>query len=142
MYIAIFGPPCSGKTSIVNYAKIKGFYSIDAEDFGSTYQTRVKGFQEFLKSNVKSEFIFVGAADLTPQDFPENTIFILNIPPFDEYENRILQRDKAQPSKIGHNGKVKYNEFVDMKPNFDYCIEETWTIEESFEKVLKWLNIN
>ena len=138
--IAIYGPPCVGKTTLINYAKSQNYKAYDVEEFGNTYFDRKNKSTEFFKEILNNEIVFVGAADLKPEDFPENTKFINLVPPFKEYKRRVLKRDIEIPEKIGHNGlEQKYEEFVTRKEKFDLLINENLSIEETLNKIIEML---
>ncbi|MFW9877084.1 MAG: hypothetical protein ACFFG0_28675 [Candidatus Thorarchaeota archaeon] len=106
-YIALFGPPACGKSTLIKEFKKIGVRAYDLEKYGHTYQERKNALQKILKKE-KSDHIIFGAADMRINDFPKDTTKILLLPPLEIYQKRLKERNKKYPHKEGQDAINKY----------------------------------
>lgn len=139
--IAIFGPPGSGKSTIVELAHKRGIKAFDFELDGNNYTERLENAKQIFKQ-IENDFdkvVLFGAADLALEDFPVGTKFVMLLPPKEEYERRLTERDSGYPNKAGQGGiEYKYEDFKTMSQRFfDLIVSEPLNREETLEAVLK-----
>lgn len=132
--VALYGPPGSGKSTIVQLAQGRGWNAHDAESFGETHDARLAGLRDVL-SRSDVGLLLVGAADLTPEDFPEGTEFVLLLPPEEEHERRVLARGDERPHKSWQHARTVHREHHEMRPRFDLIIDDDCSPDAALERI-------
>lgn len=136
--IALFGPPGSGKSTLIKLAQSKKLEAFDLELGGDSYEERLKSARQLfekLKDSTHLVTIF-GAADLQFKDFPKRTKFVLLLPPREEYERRVTERDNHDPDKSGQGGlEFKYDAFKKTASQFDLVVSEAVDPEDTLKAV-------
>lgn len=133
--VAVFGPPGSGKSSLIEYAKRRGYTGFDLETAAQTAEERRVVLEAFLAQH-SNEAVFIGTADLLPEDFPNGTMSVMLLPSKKVYLDRLAHRDAAEPIKAGQEGERKYDDFVDWSKKFEHVIRNDGTIDEAFDGIL------
>ncbi|HEY3357449.1 MAG TPA: hypothetical protein VGQ83_29635 [Polyangia bacterium] len=77
MYVAIYGPPGAGKSTVIRAARDAGLPAFDLEDSGGSREDRVRTVAEVARHGGSALF---GAADVPPEGFPAGTILVLLLP--------------------------------------------------------------
>jgi guanylate kinase len=133
--IALYGPPGSGKSTLVRLAVDRGFAAVDAEKLGDSYEMR----RDELRARLAQQTIgtvLVGAADLHPEDFPDGTKFVLLLPSAEVLEKRVVGRGDMRTHKwVDHALKVR-TEHSAMKQKFDHVIEIDQSPDETLDQIL------
>lgn len=135
--IALFGPPGSGKSALIEYARSQGYDAIDVKRLGASTEERRVGFADFLKQRDSSKMLFVGAADLSPEAFPEGTRFFILLPSSEKYLARAKQRDALYASKRDQDPAGKWFEFEAMSKQFGARIQNDGSVEDAFDQMMK-----
>lgn len=133
--IILFGPPGSGKTTIISTAKQKGMFAIDLEEIKTTVG-RKKYIQKLFSEEEVACDILIGAADLHQNDFPNYVETVLLLPQKKRYLEQVGKRDKLQPEKAGQQAERVYDSFVEWKSNFTRIIEEDGSPDEILAIIL------
>ena len=122
-HLAVYGPPGAGKTALVREALERGYASRDLEDVGDTYLERSR-FLASLEGD--GQLVLFGAADLTPEDFPPGTRFVLLAPSPDELVRRVRRRaDQRDHKWIEHALQVRREHLLMADQGvFDLVIRE------------------
>lgn len=104
--VAIYGPPGSGKSTLVAVAKKIGWHAVDLEGIGSTVEERKAAVVSYVRD--KKSGILFGAADIPPELFPQETKFVLLAPGEDVLTARVQGRNDTRAHKwIEHAKKVR-----------------------------------
>ena len=122
-HIAAYGPPGAGKTSLVKAAVARGYPAVDLEALGDHYEERQAVLLALDPSAAPTLF---GAADLTPEDFPAGTRFVLLVPSAAELTRRVHARGDHRDHKwVEHAIQVR-REHLSMadKGVFDLVITD------------------
>ncbi|MCF6277095.1 MAG: hypothetical protein L3J07_04670 [Candidatus Magasanikbacteria bacterium] len=140
MLIILFGPPASGKSTLLEFLENKNYNVLDIEKLGKNYKERKENF--YKKLNTKKfdvDFLFVGAADLSPDDFLGDKKSIMLLPNKKIYKKRLFERKY----KTKQNGLFKYDKFKKWSIFFDgFIIENNGSVEETVNKILKLIFID
>ena len=103
-HLAVYGPPGSGKTSLVQRAVSRGYLAQDLEEVGKTYTER----RAFIAELGDVEPTMFGAADLCPEDLPSGTRLVLLVPSATELVRRVRKRGDGRDHKwIEHALQVR-----------------------------------
>ncbi len=137
--VVVYGPPGVGKSTLVLLAQSLGVCAYDIEKYGDTFDTRKLGMLSILEKE-KSSYVFFGAADMKPGDFPQGTMHILLLPPKVVYVARMKKRDAEFPHKSGQNGMRTYARFAKVKENYDVVFDKEITAQKLLEDILKITN--
>lgn len=131
-YIALFGPPASGKSTLIKEFKKLGIKAYDIERCGDSYNERKINFNKILKKE-KSNYIIFGTADMKITDFPKNTIKILLLPPINIYKSRLKERNRKYPHKKDQNAIKKYLS-ID-KNKYDLVLDKDYSKADIINKI-------
>lgn len=128
-HLAIYGPPGAGKTSLVQAATARGFPARDLEEVGDVYAERRSAL---ARLGDHAPPTLLGAADLTPEDFPPGTRFVLLAPSPEELVRRVQRRADTRDHKwIEHALQVRREHLVMAdEGTFDLVLQEDGTPEE------------
>lgn len=137
--IALFGPPGSGKSALIEYARSRGEDAVDAEQLGENAEERRKNFVALLAARASSKPLFAGAADLPPEAFPEGTRFFILLPSYEKYLARAKQRDALHAHKRDQEPERKWVEFEAMSKQFGVRIQNDGTVEETFDRMMSMI---
>ncbi|SRR5258708_39249681 len=138
MNIAIFGPPGVGKSTIIDIACQKGMRAFDLEKEGKTYTERKNAAQKLFKSYQKLSVLF-NAADLRINDFPQDTILVLLLPPKETYDSRWHIRDSMYPDKLGQHEDKVYEYFRRNQSNFHLVLSDVINPHSIIEKIQQYI---
>ena len=135
-HLAIYGPPGAGKTSLVQAAMARGFPARDLEEVGGVYAERSSALARLRDHAPPTLF---GAADLTPEDFPPGTRFVLLAPSPEELVRRVQQRADIRDHKwIEHALQVRREHLVMAdEGTFDLVIQVDCTPEEILDVIAR-----
>jgi hypothetical protein len=128
--IALFGPPGSGKTTLVDIARHAGYLAIDLEEFRG-HQHRVMTAQGL--PDHRSTFV-IGAADTHPEDYGFSTFLVLLLPDRRVYELRRALRNQVQPDKTLQ--PMNYDTFAAGQMDYHYVERIGSTALESLHLIL------
>ncbi|MBU0569454.1 hypothetical protein KKB40_01585, partial [Patescibacteria group bacterium] len=113
--IFFWGPPGSGKTTIIKAARDAGHLAYDLEDYGSDQADtpgRIAQAKKIIEDYQDDAKVLIGMADVDPKVFPNDSIKIMLLPSLKVYRARLQDRDAEQADKRDQGGlEYKYDEF-------------------------------
>src|SRR3989339_224959 len=121
--VALFGPPATGKSTLIVNAQKLGIPACDVERLGTTYIERKKNFFTILKE-IHYPYFLVGTADLKRSDFSPTTIKVLLLPPSEEYVRHIHERNDDYPHKYGQHALACYYKFAKERNLYEIVFDE------------------
>ncbi len=135
-YIAIYGPPGAGKTSLIAAANAREIPAVDLETEGQDYASR-RGALAALALTAPPTII--GAADAKPEDFPSGTWFVLLAPAPDELERRVRTRgDRRDLKWVDHALRVRLEHLAMADAGvFDQVIEVDGSPDAVLDLILR-----
>lgn len=103
-YIAVFGPPGAGKSTVIHAAQAQGIAALDLEDYAS-HEERVAAARDFAATHERG---LLGAADVAPEEFPAGTACVLLLPAEETLRARVIGRGDERAHKwLEHALKVR-----------------------------------
>ena len=103
--IALYGPPGSGKSTLIAAARARGLVAVDLETTALGSPARARALAGLRHAPHPT---LVGAADAPPEDFPAGTCFVLLAPAPAELERRVRARgDRRERKWVDHALQVR-----------------------------------
>lgn len=139
MLVLLYGPPGSGKSTLVRLAQQRGLIAVDLEDVfpGSAgKEIRRKAGMELATKYPSKQMVIVGTADVWFDAFPPDSLKILLLPPREIYNKRLRQRDKDKPFKAGQGGIEVYEKFKQGVDMFDVVLGDEMSAEGTLDRIL------
>jgi chloramphenicol 3-O-phosphotransferase len=124
--VTIFGPPGSGKSSIISaanamYVKMDApFHAIDFEDLAREEREKMRSGLIPARPALSHGVRIIGGADFAPRHFGSGFVHVCLLPPRSAYDQRRAARDRANPGKAEQPDC--YETFRDSK-SFDYFVD-------------------
>lgn len=144
MFVLLFGPPASGKSTIVNLAKKKGIIAFDLEKRGRGPKARAirnRAAKDISYRYKEKDLVIVGMASVHPGIFPRSSKYIILLPPKNIYKKRLAYRDARNPLKKGQDALKYFEEFKKWSKKYTHVLKGNMTPEETLKRILKIANI-
>lgn len=135
-YIALFGPPGVGKSTLIDIFQEKGISAVDLEKTAPTYNGRLQELHRITRTSLSEPVLVFGAADLRITDFPNETKTILLLPPLKDYLQRHKYRNDRYP-QIDPDPIMVYYSFKDKSDDFDVVYKEISSPVSLFQAIVR-----
>ncbi|MDA0207894.1 MAG: hypothetical protein O3B64_00600 [bacterium] len=134
--LLITGPPASGKSALIQFAKKKGYQAYDFELMTESEKEKIALVHKVSEDDSLQGPVLVALGEINPLVFNKAFPVIFLLPSPEIYLMRLEQRDAAHPEKAGQNAEHWYGEFVKWKHVADFVIENDTTMPDLLDTIL------
>lgn len=137
MFILLKGPPGSGKSTIIKSLRQIGYIAIDLEKTGHSKEERSRVASEIFERYKNLDVnLYIGMADVSISEFPENSKSVLLLPPELTYLARVKRRDEMNPHKKFQNAEQVYANLKLLRDKYDHVFENELDVLDVVNKLL------
>ena len=137
-HIALFGPPGTGKFTLIDLFQAAGVPAVDLEQAAATYDDRKALLATVLETHPDKQIVF-GAADLRIDDLPDSVTRVLLLPPLSEYTTRVAKRNYDHPMKSNQDALDIYYRFKDKMAEFDVVYADISSAESLQKELMRFV---